>query len=62
MIVTFKQKDLEFRIISTSLKILSFLQPGDFFQGAQEQVRNSCGEGVISFEAIESLLYTLRFI
>ena len=36
--------------------IILNLQPGDFFQGTQEQVRNSRGRRAISVPAIEVLL------
>ena len=36
--------------------IILNLQLGDFFQGTQEQVRNSLGKRVISVRAIEVLL------
>ena len=39
-----------------SPKIIFNLQPGDFFQGTQEQVRNSRGKRAISVRCIEVLL------
>ena len=37
-----------------------FPQPGDFFQGTRERVRNSHGKQAISVQATEELLYIVN--